>query len=93
LEYDQWQKGNTIDRTIIGYASDPEEWIQIKVFVDGLEVRGYINDIPRLNVALPREVPSFGYLVLGSWNTPAKFFNVRIVPDEVAALEGKGLFK
>jgi hypothetical protein len=93
LEYDQWQKGNIIDSTIIGYASDPEEWIQIKVFVDGLEVKGYINDIPRLNVSLPRGFPSFGHLVLGSWNTPVKFFNVRVVPEEVAALEGKGLFK
>jgi hypothetical protein len=93
LEYDQWQKGNTIDSTIIGYASDPEEWIRIKVFVDGLEVKGYINDIPRLNVSLPRGFPSFGYLVLGSWNTPAKFLNIRVAPEEVAALEGKGLFK
>jgi hypothetical protein len=54
LVYDQWQKGNIIDSTIIDYASDPEEWIQIKVFVDGLEVKAYINDIPRLNVSLPR---------------------------------------
>jgi hypothetical protein len=77
LEYNQWQKGNIIDSTVISYGSDPGEWIKIKVFVDGLELKGYINDILRLDVKLPVGFPSFGYLVLGSWNTPVEFINVR----------------
>ncbi|MFC1522498.1 hypothetical protein ACFL6Y_08830 [Elusimicrobiota bacterium] len=78
LEYDTWGAGQIMGNTTTSDTFEGERWYDLKIVVDGLHFKGFIDNNLALDVEMSEYMSSSGSIGFATWGSVAEIRDIKI---------------